>query len=74
MRDGPIGPELDQLQVGLQGEIGVPLGREVIGVDPQGVGVKRIAQQDSTEEIQLEVELRLSTLPAAVENKLEQAA
>lgn len=39
-------------------------GREIIRVNPQGIGVKRVALQDSAEKLKLEIKLALLTEPS----------
>ena len=61
--DRPVGPEPDELQVGLEGPVVVALGGQVVGVDPEGVGVERVAFEDPAEEVELELELALLAEP-----------
>jgi hypothetical protein len=57
----PIAPEPDNLEVGLKRAVVEPTGREVVGVDPEHIGVERITGEDAGKEIELEVELMLIT-------------
>ena len=62
--DRPFASEPDNLKVGLERPVIEPAGREVVGMDPEHVGIERVAREDRSEEIKLEVELMLIAKPS----------
>jgi hypothetical protein len=57
----PIASEPDNLEVGLKRAVVEPSGREVVSVDPEHIGIKRITGEDGGKEFELEIELMLVT-------------
>lgn len=57
MGNGPIRSQLNQLQVSLESKIGITFGRKVIRMDPESIGKEWIACENTTEEIEFEIEL-----------------
>jgi hypothetical protein len=57
--DGFVGAKPDELQVGLEGPVIVAFGGQVVGVDLQGVAVKRVSFEHAAEEIEFKLKLAL---------------
>lgn len=62
--DRPFASEPDNLKVRLERPMIESAGREVVGMDPEDVGVERVAGEDRGEKIELEVELMLIAKPS----------
>ena len=60
---GVVRDEPDQPAIDLQGAAILALGGQVVGVDPQGVDEERIALEDPTQKLDLEVDLALLAQP-----------
>jgi hypothetical protein len=62
--DRPLGVKPDELEVRLEGAVIEPLGGKIFGVNFEHVGVERIANEDTAEEVELEIELTLLAEPS----------
>ncbi len=59
--DRPLRLQADDPTIALQGPRVVTAGGQIVGVDPQRIGVKRVTFQETAEKLQLEVALGLLT-------------